>query len=109
MSLIHLDKSVITFHFKEILEDGHLGGPLTLVGLGALILGPKLLSSLTESVGPATNASVKSGSPYRPQMSLSDWVANAMQQQKASTAQTVDENTPVSELKPAQTLERLAA
>ena len=44
MSFIHLDKSIITFHFKEILEDGHLGGPLTLVGLGALLLGPKLLS-----------------------------------------------------------------
>lgn len=64
MSFIHLDKSIITFHFKEILEDGHLGGPLTLVGLGALLLGPKLLSQPQN----------QSGSAYRPGMSLSEWV-----------------------------------
>jgi hypothetical protein len=70
MSFIHLDKSVITFHFKEILEDGHLGGPLTLMSLGALLLGPKLLSQPPS----------KSKSPYRPGVSLSEWV----KQQQAS-------------------------
>lgn len=74
MSLIHLDKSVITFHFKEILEDGHLGGPLTLVSLGALLLGPKLLSK----------AHSRSASPYRPGMSLSEWV----QQKQMSAGHT---------------------
>ena len=71
MSFIHLDKSIVTFHFKEILEDGHLGGPMTLVGLGALLLGPKLLAK----------SSSQSTSPYRPGMGLSEWVK---QQQAAS-------------------------
>jgi hypothetical protein len=74
MSFIHLDKSVVTFHFKEILEDGHLGGPLTLVGLGALLIGPKLLAKSQR----------ESASPYRPGMSLSQWV----KQQQASVNYT---------------------
>ena len=73
MSFIHLDKSVITFHFKEILEDGHLGGPLTLMSLGALLLGPKLLSQPQR----------RSASPYRPGVGLSKWV----KQQQASARQ----------------------
>jgi hypothetical protein len=79
MSFIHLDKSVITFHFKEILEDGHLGGPLTLISLGALLLGPKLLSQ----------SQSRSASPYRPGMGLSEWVkhqqASAMQAEQRPT------------------------
>lgn len=75
MSFIHLDKSVITFHFKEILEDGHLGNPLTLVGLGALLLGPKIIA---KSQG-------QSASPYRPGMSLSAWVK---QQQATANSPT---------------------
>ncbi|WP_416668632.1 hypothetical protein [Egbenema bharatensis] len=39
MSLIHLEKSVLTFHFKEILEDGHGNHPLTWLGLSVLMLG----------------------------------------------------------------------
>jgi hypothetical protein len=80
MSLIHLDKSVLTFHFKEILEDGHFGGPLTLVSLGALLVGPKLLSNLV-SAPATTQPLVPSSSPYRPGMGLSAWVA----QQQAIT------------------------
>lgn len=74
MSLIHLDKSVLTFHFKEILEDGHFGGPLTLVSLGALLVGPKLLSNLV-SVPATAQPLGPSSSPYRPGMGLSAWVA----------------------------------
>jgi hypothetical protein len=74
MSFIHLDKSVITFHFKEILEDGHLGGPLTLMSLGALLLGPKLLAQPQK----------QSASPYRPGVSLAEWV----KQQQASARPT---------------------
>ena len=80
MTLIHIHKSVVTFHFKEILEDGHLGGPLTLVGLGALLVGPKLLSSLT-STASANPTQTKATSSYRPGISLSEWVANAKQEQ----------------------------
>jgi hypothetical protein len=82
MSFIHLDKSVITFHFKEILEDGHLGGPLTLVSLGALLLGPTLLSSRSTSAT-VTPTPRRSASPYRPGVSLSEWV----QQQQTVSAE----------------------
>ena len=50
MSLIHLDKSLVTFHFKEILADGHIRSPFALIGLGALIFGSKLVSNLSKSV-----------------------------------------------------------
>jgi len=83
MSFIHLEKSVVTLHFKEMLEDGHFGGPLTLVGLGALLVGPKLLSSLSTTTPPATQTQGKAASSYRPGMSLSEWVAQAKQQQEA--------------------------
>ena len=105
MSLIHLEKSLITFHFKEILEDGHIRSPFALIGLGALIVGSKLVSNLAKAPSPATKTRVKSSSPYRPHMSLSEWVANAKQQQEASAlavaqAQVTDsgaENTPATE------------
>ena len=105
MSLVHLDKSVITFHFKEILEDGHLGGPLVLVSLSALIFGPKLISSLANTPSSSTNpAPVKSKSPFRPHMSLADWVAHAKKQQEmlptnsaAQNSVSVPENSPVAE------------
>ena len=81
MTFIHLNKSIVTFHFKEILEDGHLGGPLTLVGLGALLVGPKLLSNLTS----ATSTTPSKGNSYRPGMSLSEWVAHAKQEQASQS------------------------
>jgi hypothetical protein len=93
MSFIHLDKSVITFHVKEILEDGHLGGPLTLVGLGALLLGPKLL----------IKAQRQSTSPYRPGVSLSEWVK---QQQTSGQA---EERPALSLASNPQDSDRLAA
>ena len=84
MTFIHLNKSIVTFHFKEILEDGHLGGPLTLVGLGALLVGPKLLSNLST---PTTTPS--KGNSYRPGMSLSEWVAHAKQKQEQGSQSTM--------------------
>lgn len=85
MSFIHLDKSIITFHFKEILEDGHWGGPLTLFGLGALVIGPKLLASGSTTRRPTAQKQRVSSSPYRPHMSLSAWVATQAAQQKTSS------------------------
>lgn len=38
MSLIHWHKSVLSFHLKEIIEDGQGGHPLALVGLSAINL-----------------------------------------------------------------------
>ncbi len=79
MSFIHLDKSIVTFHFKEILEDGHLGGSLSWLGLGALLLAPTLLSSTSASKPSSTSA--KPASSYRPGMSLAEWVASEQQKQ----------------------------
>ena len=36
MSLIHWDKSVLSFHLKEIIEDGHGNNPVALAGLSAI-------------------------------------------------------------------------
>lgn len=83
MSLIHLDKSVLTFHFKEILEDGHLGGPLTIVGLSALVLGPKLLSKLI--VQPVRLTKPQVSSAYHPPMSLAEWVTHAKRREISPT------------------------
>jgi hypothetical protein len=87
MSLIHLEKSVLTFHLKEILEDGHGNHPLTWLSLGLLILGPKLLPSVAKSDQPGQTTPFKSkwlisGHPPTP---LSQWVAEA--QRREVTAQ----------------------
>jgi hypothetical protein len=82
MSFIHLHKSVITFHFKEILEDGHLGHPLTLVGLGALLIAPKLLS---KAVSQNAESQQRSLVPSPAGLKLTEWVAIAQHQQYLST------------------------
>lgn len=73
MSLIHLEKSVLTFHLKEILEDGQVNHPLTWLGLGLVILAPKLLPTLTKKSHPVTS------------MSLSQWIAEAKKRELAAT------------------------
>jgi hypothetical protein len=70
MSLIHLEKSVVTFHLKEILEDGHGNHPLFWVGLGVLVLAPTLLPDPQP-----LNPRLKTGE--RTEVSLSEWVAQA--------------------------------
>ena len=109
MSLIHLDKSLITFHFKEILEDGYIRSPFALIGLSALIFGPKLLSNLAKASSPAAKTRGKSSSPYRPHMSLSEWVANAKQQQEMSANREAEARVAASAPDSAQVSERLAA
>jgi hypothetical protein len=92
MSFVHLDKSIVTFHFKEILEDSPLGAPLALVGLGALLLSPVL----TRKVQTAAL-------PHRPGISLTAWV----QQQQAATAP--HSRTPLSLTSPDRSSDRWAA
>ncbi|MEM1240897.1 MAG: hypothetical protein AAGI45_13735, partial [Cyanobacteria bacterium P01_H01_bin.26] len=72
MSLIHLEKSVLNFHFRELLEDGHGGNHLALVGLGAVLLGPKLLPTIAKVSKPVAKKLLKSSYSYRPQMTLSE-------------------------------------
>lgn len=81
MSLIHLEKSVLTFHLKEIIEDGHGNHPLTWLSLGLVIFAPKLLPAATKISQPATKTLPK---PQRiasrnTPISLSQWIAEAEQ------------------------------
>lgn len=87
MSLIHLDKSVLTFHFKEILEDGRVSDPLVLLGLGIVLFSSKLLPSLTQASRPVSKGIVKQGLSTSSPISLADWVAQAQKQQVAAQSQ----------------------
>ncbi|MDJ1172735.1 hypothetical protein [Roseofilum capinflatum] len=73
MSLIHLDKSVVTFHLKEILEDGNGNHPLFWVGLGVLVLAPTLLPDPQ----PVNQRLTQQGKTGKTEISLSEWVAQA--------------------------------
>lgn len=91
MSLIHLEKSVLTFHLKEILEDGHGNHPLTWLSLGILIFGPKVLPSAVKSQ-PATKMLKAKRSEEHTQISLSQWIAEAKHRELAAQGYTVIEN-----------------
>ncbi|MDV3351183.1 hypothetical protein QGP82_20930 [Leptothoe sp. LEGE 181152] len=88
MSLIHLEKSVITFHFRELLEDGHAGNQLSLLGLGVVLLGPKLLPAIAKASRPVAKQLVKSSYSYRPKITLSEWVN---QSRRTSVQQAVEQ------------------
>lgn len=79
MSLIHLEKSVLTFHLKEILEDGHGSHPLTWLGLSLLILGPKLFP--TASTAASSLVQPKRSSAGFTPVPLSQWVAAAQKRE----------------------------
>ncbi|NEO25886.1 MAG: hypothetical protein F6K03_03055 [Kamptonema sp. SIO4C4] len=103
MSLIHLEKSVLTFHFKEILEDGHGNHPLAWLGLGVLMLSPKLFPTLTPPSQPETPPnSVQNGAnrglstPGRKEIPLSQWVAELQKQESSLAQDTLLEATPSS-------------
>ncbi|MBP0038215.1 MAG: hypothetical protein J7519_11000 [Roseofilum sp. SID1] len=63
----------MTFHLKEILEDGHGNHPLFWVGLGVLVLAPTLLPDRQ----PVNRRLNKEGRTGKTEMSLSEWVAQA--------------------------------
>jgi hypothetical protein len=91
MSLIHLEKSVLTFHLKEILEDGHGNHPLTWLGLGILIFGPKLFPSVANSSQPVTQARLKAKRSGHLRISLSQWIAEAKQRELTNQLYTAIE------------------
>ncbi|MGI0483805.1 hypothetical protein ACN4EK_00135 [Pantanalinema rosaneae CENA516] len=100
MSLIHLEKSVLTFHLKEILEDGHGNHPLTWLSLGLLMLGPRLLGA-SKSAQPAPKTASRSQRVLSRNVpiSLSQWIAEAKQQELTAQLYTAIEhqNTLLSE------------
>ncbi|EDX85259.1 hypothetical protein S7335_2958 [Synechococcus sp. PCC 7335] len=56
------------------MEDGHAGNQLALLGLSAVLLGPKLLPTLARASRPVAKQLVKSGHSYRPRMTLTEWI-----------------------------------
>lgn len=67
MSLIHWDKSVLSFHLKEIVEDGHGGHPLALAGLSAIALGSLLVPAVTKLGRPWIKAAIKNSLSLYPE------------------------------------------
>ena len=59
MSLIHWDKSVLSFHLKEIIEDGHGGHPLALAGLSAIAVSSLVVPAITKLGRPTLKAAIK--------------------------------------------------
>ncbi|MGK7917849.1 MAG: hypothetical protein AB4038_20290 [Prochloraceae cyanobacterium] len=71
MSLIHWDKSVLSFHLKEIIEDGHGNNPVALAGLGAIAVSSLLVPAVTKLGRPFVKAAIKKSlSVYRESKSL---------------------------------------
>ncbi len=59
MSLIHWDKSVLSFHLKEIVEDGNGNNPVALVGLSAIAASSLLIPAVTKLGRPILKAAIK--------------------------------------------------
>ena len=59
MSLIHWDKSVLSFHLKEIVEDGGGNNPLALAGLSAIAISSIVIPAVTKLGRPILKAAIK--------------------------------------------------
>lgn len=67
MSLIHWDKSVLTFHLKEIIEDHQNGDSKAVMGLGAILLGTLALPAAAKLGRPVLKSIIKRGLYLSPQ------------------------------------------
>ena len=70
MSLIHWDKSVLSFHLKEIIEDGHGGHPLALAGLSAIAVSSVLVPAVTKLGRPLLKAAIKNSLCFEPESTV---------------------------------------
>ncbi|MGK7942857.1 MAG: hypothetical protein AB4058_00125 [Microcystaceae cyanobacterium] len=61
MSLVHWNRSVLSFHLKEIIEDHNAGNSTALVGLGAILLGTTVLPAAAKLGRPILKSVIKSG------------------------------------------------
>lgn len=59
MSLIHWDKSVLSFHLKEIIEDGHENHPVALAGLSVIAASSILVPAVTKLGRPVLKSAIK--------------------------------------------------
>ena len=72
MSLIHWDKSVLSFHLKEIIEDGHGNNPVALAGLSAIAVSSLLVPAVTKLGRPFLKTAIKNSlSVYQESTALS--------------------------------------
>ncbi len=68
MSPIHWDKSVLTLHVKEIIEDHHQKGDSSgVLGLGAILLGTLALPAAVKFGRPVLKSIIKTGLSLSPQ------------------------------------------
>lgn len=68
MSLIHWDRSVLTLHVKEVVEDHHLKGDSTgVLGLGVILLGTIALPAAAKLGRPLLKSIIKKGLYLYPQ------------------------------------------
>ena len=61
MSLVHWDKSVLTLHVREAIEDHHQGDPMGLVGLSAILIGVIVLPQTKKLAKPILKSAIKMG------------------------------------------------
>ncbi len=61
MSLVHLKKSVLTLHLREMVEDGQTNNQLAILGLGVFLLGPLVAPTITKVGRPLVKSVIKSG------------------------------------------------
>jgi len=61
MSLIHWDRSVLSLHLREILEDENPNHQLALAGLGVIVLGTIVVPAATKLGRPLLKAAIKQG------------------------------------------------
>ena len=59
MSLIHLNRSVLSFHLREIIENGDGNHPIALAGLGAIAVSSLLVPAVTKLGRPFLKAAIK--------------------------------------------------
>lgn len=61
MSIVHWDRSVVSFHLNEILEDYKSGDTTALAGLGLILLGTTIVPASVKLGRPILKAIIKSG------------------------------------------------
>lgn len=59
MSLIHWNKSVLSFHLREIAEDANDSHPVALLGLGTIAVASLLLPAVTKLGRPLLKEAIK--------------------------------------------------
>jgi hypothetical protein len=63
MSLIHWNKSVLSFHLREIIEDGNGSHPLAVAGLSVIAANTLLLPAVMKLGKPVLKAAIKKTLP----------------------------------------------